>query len=580
VGVATERTPDVKVRYRRFISCLIVSAVASTALPQVAYAAPASGGDGDKGVVDTIKGWFTDDDSDDEAKPPTGGKLEIPSRQKLPKGKARPQAKRVKELKSKRTAAARYWQLSDGRIEAELSGAPESFKDGTQWKPIDTTLGKTSRRGFDFANTENLGRSYFGHSPQNMLRFEADSDHAVSLGLTGAKGKLKPHVTGDTVTYRDVASGADLVYEVKNGAVKENIVLAERPDGPVTFVFSLKTDGLRPKTLKNGAIALYKAGVQRPVMVIPAAFMTDASKVKSSPYGHAASTRVTQKLTRSGKDYRITVTPDAAWLASSARSYPVTIDPTITYAPPPCDDSNYVGCLSQGVMVDSSVPDTNYNGIGAAKTGNWQLGVGTTATGKRRSLVQFPLDGIPAGAKIDSARLGLYFDQAHTTGDQDVTVEAHRATGPWEQTTATWNKTSTLSGELSGTTVQVDDGDAGTTAAIGEWPRVGTIGSVNVGNDYTYNKNSLTGESYTWQPKVPEDASYKVEAHYAPLSDATTAAPYTVTYDNNGTPVTANYTVDQSAGSTPVWKQLGSSQLSFAKGTAGKIKLGARSAPS
>ncbi|MFD0035478.1 DNRLRE domain-containing protein [Streptomyces sp. NPDC127172] len=224
-------------------------------------------------------------------------------------------------------------------------------------------------------------------------------------------------------------------------------------------------------------------------------------------------------------------------------------------------------------MVDSSVPDKNYNGIGTAKTGNWQLGVGTTATGKRRSLVQFPLDGIPAGVKIDSARLGLYFDQAHTTGDQDVTVEAHRATGSWEQTAATWNNTSSLSGELSGTTVQVDDGDAGT-AAVGEWPRVGTIGSVNGGNDYTYNKNSLTGESYTWQPKVPEEASYKVEAHYAPLSDATTAAPYTVTYDNNGTPVTSNYTVNQSSGSTPVWKQLGTSQLSFAKGTTGKVVLG------
>lgn len=104
---------------------------------------------------------------------------------------------------------------------------------------------------------------------------------------------------------------------------------------------------------------------------------------------------MTQKLTRDGKDYKLTVTPDATWLASKARSYPVMIDPTITYAPPPCDDSNYVGCLSQGVMVDSSVPDKNYNGVGTSKTGNWQLGVGTTSTGKRRSLVQFPLDGIP-----------------------------------------------------------------------------------------------------------------------------------------------------------------------------------------
>lgn len=284
-GAATEGTWDVKVRYRRLISCLIVSAVASTALPQLAYAAPASGGDDDRGVVDTIKGWFSDDDSDDEAKPPTGGKLEIPSRQKLPKGKVRPKAKRVKELKSKRTASARYWQLSDGRVEAELSGVPESFRDGKQWKPIDTQLKATSRQGFDFANTDNLGRSYFGHSPDKLLRFEADSAHAVSLGLSGSKDSLKPSVKGNTVTYRDVVSGADLVYEVKNGAVKENIVLAEKPDKAVKFVFTLKTDGLTPKALKNGTIALYKDGVKQPVMVIPAAFMTDAKKDKSSPTG-------------------------------------------------------------------------------------------------------------------------------------------------------------------------------------------------------------------------------------------------------------------------------------------------------
>ncbi|WP_208614717.1 hypothetical protein, partial [Streptomyces regalis] len=47
----------------RLIACLVVGAVTSTALPQVAYAAPADEGDG-KGIVDTVKGWFADDDDD------------------------------------------------------------------------------------------------------------------------------------------------------------------------------------------------------------------------------------------------------------------------------------------------------------------------------------------------------------------------------------------------------------------------------------------------------------------------------------------------------------------------------------
>ncbi|MEU6574972.1 DNRLRE domain-containing protein [Streptomyces sp. NPDC046805] len=217
-------------------------------------------------------------------------------------------------------------------------------------------------------------------------------------------------------------------------------------------------------------------------------------------------------------------------------------------------------------MVLSDQASTNFNTT-------WKLSAGKTDTGTARSLIKFPLSELPSGTKIDSAHLEMYFDQAHTTNANDVTIGAYRATGAWDEATATWSNTSGLVGELSGTTVQVDDGDAGT-AAVGDWPRVGTIGSVNIGNDYSYNKNSLTGESYTWQPTVKDTGTYTVEAHFAPLSDATTVAPYTVTYDNNGTPVTANYTVDQSAGSSPVWKQLGTSQLSFAKGTAGKVVLG------
>ncbi|MGW2082928.1 hypothetical protein ACWCOW_39575 [Streptomyces sp. NPDC001939] len=46
-----------KVRYGGLISCLVVSAVVSAALPQLAHAsAPDSGQDGDdKGVFDTVK---------------------------------------------------------------------------------------------------------------------------------------------------------------------------------------------------------------------------------------------------------------------------------------------------------------------------------------------------------------------------------------------------------------------------------------------------------------------------------------------------------------------------------------------
>ncbi|MCP8710938.1 DNRLRE domain-containing protein [Streptomyces sp. AC04842] len=552
----------VKVPYRRYLSCLVAAAIAGTLLPQVAYAAPPSepGKSEDKGFLDTVSGWFGDDE-EGKPEPPSYGDRPVADRQKLAKGKNAPKAKRVKELTSRRTPSARFWELSDGRVEAELTAAPTAYRDPSSkaWKAIDTRVTGTKAKGFVFANTANTGRSWFGSAPDRLLRFEtADGGQSVTLGLQGARGSLKPEAKGDTVTYKDAVGGADLSYEVGPGRVKENITLAERPAGPVTYTFTLDTEGLTPKARRDGSIAFFDELPNTPVLVIPAPYMTDARKSASSPYGYAYSADVTQKLVRDGDGWKLTVTPDATWLAAKERQYPVVIDPTITIAPSPSG--------SQDAMVLSDQPGVNFNS-------SWKLAVGkTSSTAQARSLLKFPLDEIPAGVKVDGARLGVYFDQSHTTNGNDVTIEAHRATGAWDESTATWSNTSGLVGELSGTSVQVDDGDAGTTAATGSWPASGsTLTQYAIGQDYRYNKDAVAGDTYTWQPKVTDTATYRVDVHYVAAADRATNAPYTVTHRDG----TQTFTVDQSAGTNGVWTSLnGGGQLPFTKGTVGKIVLG------
>ncbi|MET9163306.1 DNRLRE domain-containing protein [Streptomyces cellulosae] len=552
----------VKVPYRRYLSCLVAAAIAGTLLPQVAYAAPPSepGKGEDKGFFDTVSGWFGED-GEESPEPPSYGDRPVADRQKLAKGRNAPKAKRVKELTSRRTPSARFWELSDGRVEAELTAAPTAYRDPSSkaWKAIDTRVTGTRAKGFDFANTANTGRSWFGSDPDRLLRFEtAEGGQSVTLGLRGARGSLKPEAEGDTVTYKDAVGGADLSYEVGPGRVKENITLAERPAGPVTYTFTLDTEGLTPKARKDGSIAFFGELPNTPVLVIPAPYMTDARKSASSPYGYEYSAAVTQKLSRAGDGWKLTVTPDATWLAAKERQYPVVIDPTITIAPSPSG--------SQDAMVLSDQPGVNFNS-------SWKLAVGkTSSTAQARSLLKFPLDEIPAGVKVDGARLGVYFDQSHTTNGNDVTIEAHRATGAWDESTATWSNTSGLVGELSGTSVQVDDGDAGTTAATGSWPTSGsTLTQYAIGQDYRYNKDAVAGDTYTWQPKVTDTATYRVDVHYVAATDRATNAPYTVTHRDG----TQTFTVDQSAGTNGVWTSLnGGGQLPFTKGTVGKIVLG------
>ncbi|MFD4977745.1 hypothetical protein [Streptomyces sp. NPDC058424] len=184
--------------------------------------------------------------------------------------------------------------------------------------------------------------------------------------------------------------------------MKENITLAERPDGPLTFTFTLDAGGLTPKARKDGSIALFGELPNTPVMVIPAAFMTDARKDASSPYGYSYSPKVSQKVVRDGTGWKITVTPDAGWLAARGRQYPVVIDPTITIVPCPS--------ASQDTMVLQELPATNFNT-------SWKPAAGKTETGTARSLIRFPLDEIPARTKIDSSRLAMYYDQTHTTNE-------------------------------------------------------------------------------------------------------------------------------------------------------------------
>ncbi|NGO78156.1 DNRLRE domain-containing protein [Streptomyces sp. YC504] len=548
-------------RAKRLLATTVVLAVVTALAPATpAFAQPPD----TQRLASGIKNFLGLSEGDEEpADPPSLPDTDVAASERLPKGKAAAKPKRVKELKERRTPHARYWQLSDGRIQSEVASVPDAYPTGEgekrSWKAIDTEVTDTGRKGFDKANTTNLARTYFSSRPGELVRFELDEGHWVSLGLKDpAAKKLTPVTDGNTVTYKNAfGEGADLQYTVGNGSVKEGIVLRERPSTAPVYEFTLDTHGLKAKAQNNGSIALYSesAGPKRPELVIPAPFMTDSKKDASSPYGTKSSDAVQQKLTGKDGSYAVSLRPDSKWLTADARQYPVTVDPTITIAPTPSQ--------SEDVMISSDGPADNYDG-------SWRLSVGNTATGSSRALLRFGLAGIPAGTKLDNAELKLYYDQTHTTGSEEVGLEAHRATGPWSETGATWNNAKDLTGELSGTSVLVDDGDAGTTAAQGAWPSSTNTAYTQYahGLDYRYNKDATAGDTYSWQPNLPEDGNYQVDVHYVPASDRAANTPYTVNYSGGS----KAYTVNQQTGSEGEWKTLGSHP--FKAGTAGKVVLG------
>ncbi|MGK5441503.1 DNRLRE domain-containing protein [Micromonospora sp. URMC 105] len=478
--------------------------------------------------------------------------------EKPPAAKKWPPQKRVRELTGKRTANSRTYQLSDGRTQSEISATPLHYRDAKgKLQPIDTTVRPITEKGYVQGNRTNAFTSLFGDSSDELARFEQDG-RSIELGLAGAAKSVTPKVSGSTVTYPGLAGGADIVYDVTSTALKEKIVLHRAPAGPASYTFTLDTAGLTAQQRADGSIAFVPRAGGEPAFVMPAPFMYDAKDDKASPVGKVWSDKVTQTVTQSGGRSTVTVTADAGWLADPARVYPVVVDPTIKVQPVPTD--------AQDVQIYSADPTHAYG----QDTIKWPLHVGTSGSGKWRSLVKFDTSSIPANTAVDDARLEMYYSQTHTAWQYDVPIEARRVTAAWDEDTATWNS---ISGSVdtgpAGNFVSVDDGNTGSSAQ-GTWTAsTSTLTSEAVGTDYRVNQDAVAGETYTWTPTLTESGDYKVEVHYVGASDRTDTAKYTV-HSSGGkqTP----YTIDQrTPASKGAWKTLGIHH--FDAGTTGKVVL-------
>ncbi|MFG1605155.1 DNRLRE domain-containing protein [Actinoplanes sp. NPDC049265] len=477
-----------------------------------------------------------------------------------PAAKAMPAAKRVAEVTGARTANATVWRLADGRTQAEVSATPVHYRDGKgRWQDIDTRITRSNAAGYPYASLRNTFAGQFGDRTDRLVRYELGG-RSVVVGAEGTGRAVTPAVTGSKVSFPDVFGTADVAYDVTSSALKEKIVLDRAPSGPATYTFRLSLDGVTAAQQADGSVAFRAADADgRPLFYLPKPFMYDSAAAPGTATGTGFSGKVTQTLSGTGRDLRLTVTADNAWLRDRNRRYPVVIDPTIKVQP-------QVGDAQDG-MVNSYEPATNYDA-------NWRLSVGTnpidaSTNATFRSLVKFPLTEVPAGTRLDSAQLKLYFDQnmLNTYDDTEMDVSAHRATVPWSENSVTWNTVKNAVGELGTNTEQIDNSDGTKVAVNGEWSSVTSAAAL--GGSYRANSGAKTGDTFTWVPRVTEAGSYEVFTHYVPGSDRSTKTPYTVFHAGGSTKVDVNQTTGSGNGA---WVSLG--RFTFNAGTTHKVMLG------
>src|SRR5262252_4233651 len=126
--------------------------------------------------------------------------------------------------------------------------------------------------------------------------------------------------------------------------------------------------------------------------------------------------------------FEVTLSLDQTWLKDPSRQFPVFLDPTITVQPDTLDTSFAADCGGCTGFVDAS--------------GRMFIGVSSTHT--YREAVQFDLSAIPAGVTINSASLGVFYDQAciqisngKFCASINHQIDVHRMTAAWSTASTT-----------------------------------------------------------------------------------------------------------------------------------------------
>src|SRR5262249_5703426 len=156
---------------------VVVSAVLATGAPSVAQDATRHADGASAPVASSAPhrqrawydpfGWFGTD-KPPAAKPSTMA-WASPKGHAPPAVRTDPHAHRVRELTSRRSANASFYQLSDGRVQEVVFASPVHYRDAHgAWQPISTAVGKVAHGGFQLGDQANSFQSYFSGSPSAL----------------------------------------------------------------------------------------------------------------------------------------------------------------------------------------------------------------------------------------------------------------------------------------------------------------------------------------------------------------------------------------------------------------------------
>lgn len=350
---------------------------------------------------------------------------------------------------AKRTRTGKIFSLGRNLYQAVLYPDPVHYqaKETGEWHEIDNTLVATvdanSEPCLTNRSNDDLKVELRNARKAAMVALQNEDGRKVSWQLEGAQevepqpvAHLCPQHEGSDrrrdvldrnegeAVYLDILPGVHLRCQVQGTSFKEDVVFST-PESVRELSFLLSAPDMAPSLLENCEIELAAPAGDIP-FTLPAPFMKDAGNEK--PNG---SVRVTLEPTGKRDVWRLTYTPDKAWLVGA--QFPVVLDPAVI--------SKKHSSAIEDNFITSAQPSTvqTYSATGmkvSYNSSNW---------GTSKSLIKFLGSGLPAidsSYYITKAYFSVMTKTAPTTA---ASVYLKEVLADWNSQTITYNNAPALS---------------------------------------------------------------------------------------------------------------------------------------
>jgi len=332
------------------------------------------------------------------------------------------------EAANERVVAAekREFTISDETFSKEVYEEITSSKLDVKENAFDASFAVSSGIGEEISTSYDkysVGFSLIGANKKaaNIVENSVPEDASILSAL------VLPNVSS-TVEYKEVLGNVDLQYMITGNEIKETILVNSTAQEYV-YSFALNLKNLTPIPNEDGSVSIIDSITKEEIYLIPAPFMFDANNVYSSD--------VEYKLEEKSGKYILTVVASAEWINDSARTFPVSIDPSLwlTRTGQPSFDLSYI-CA--GYPDDAHPWTTMY------------VGYDSYLTWENRTLMKPTLPTLPSNSVIVNA--SFYLCQIGysniSTSMENMHIEAHQLTSSSNILRATWNNPPSHSSEI------------------------------------------------------------------------------------------------------------------------------------